>query len=129
MSGVMMFLALALLLAAGQDDFQQYLEQIRKRVESTWKSPAKSANLRSTVKFNLDRAGRVSELKIAKPSGRKDFDESVLEAVRGATPFPSLIKILKKSEVREVEMTFTRKTVMIEEPKAAAPSNAAPKKR
>lgn len=115
-------LALALLLAAAPEDFQEYLDQIRKRVESTWKYPVKSDNLQGTVKFNLDRAGRVSELTLTKSSGRKDFDESVLEAVRGATPFPSLIKILKKSEVKAVEMTFKRKAVIIEEPKSTAPS-------
>ena len=119
---MMVSLALALLLAAAQQDFDDYLEQIRKRVESTWKYPLKSDNLQGTVKFNLDRAGRVSELTLTKSSGRKDFDESVLEAVRGATPFPSLITILKKSEVRAVEMTFKSKSVVIEGPKPKAPS-------
>jgi TonB family protein len=119
---------LALLLAAAPDDFRTYLDQVRKRVESNWKYPAASDELRATINFNLDRAGRVSELKITKPSGRKNFDESVLDAVRTATPFPSLITILKKSEVREVEMTFQRKSVVIEEPNAATPSKPVPKK-
>jgi hypothetical protein len=55
-------LALALLLAAAPEDFHEYLDQVRKRVESTWNYPDKSDNLQGTVKFNLDRAGRVSEL-------------------------------------------------------------------
>ncbi|HEU4341595.1 MAG TPA: energy transducer TonB [Candidatus Binatia bacterium] len=119
-------LALALLLAAAPEDFHEYLDQVRKRVQSTWKYPDKSDNLQGTVKFNLDRAGRVSELTLTKSSGRKEFDESVLEAVRAATPFPSLITILKKSEVRAVEMTFMRKTVTIERPKPTAPSKKLP---
>ena len=121
-------LALALLLAAVPDDFRAYLDQVRKRVESNWKYPADSDDLQATVRFNLDRAGRVSELKATKSSGRKNFDESVLDAVRTATPFPSLITVLKKSEVREVEMTFRRKSVVIEEPKAITPSKPVPKK-
>jgi TolA protein len=125
---ITMSLALALLLAAAPDDFQQYLDQIRKRIESNWKYPANSDDLQATVKFNLDRAGRVAELKIVKSSGRKNFDESVLDAVRAATPFPSLITMLKKSEVREVEMTFKRKSVVIEAPKATTPSKPLPKK-
>jgi TonB family protein len=124
----MMSLALALLLASAPDNFQQYLEQIRQRVESNWKYPANADDLQATVKFNLDRAGRVSELKIVKSTGRKHFDESVLDAVRAATPFPSLITMLKKSEVREVEMTFKRKAVVIEDAKATTPSKPVPKK-
>lgn len=125
---MMIAFTLALLLAAAPDDFRSYLDQVGKRIESNWKYPAGSDALRATVKFNLDRAGRVSELKITKPSGRKNFDESVLDAVRTATPFPSLITILKKSEVREVEMTFQRKSVVIEEPNAPTPSKPLPKK-
>jgi TonB family protein len=125
---MMIALALALLLAGVPDDFRAYLDQVRKRVESNWKYPANSDDLQATVRFNLDRAGRVSELKVTKSSGRKNFDESVLDAVRTTTPFPSLITVLKKSEVREVEMTFQRKSVVIEEPKALTPSKPVPKK-
>jgi TonB family protein len=125
---MMVCFTLALLLAAMPDDFRTYLDQARKRVESSWKYPAGSDALQATVKFNLDRAGGVSELKVTKPSGRKNFDESVLDAIRTATPFPSLITVLKKSEVREVEMTFRRKSVLVEEPKAVAPSKPVPKK-
>lgn len=125
---MMMSLAVALLLAAAQADYNEYLDQIRKRVESTWNYPARSENLQATVKFNLDRAGRVSELRITKSSGRDNFDASVLEAVIGATPFPPLVAILKRSEVREVEMIFKRKSVLIEEPKPPAPLQPVPKK-
>jgi TonB family protein len=83
----MVCFTLALLLAAMPDDFRTYLDQARKRVESSWKYPAGSDALQATVKFNLDRAGGVSELKVTKPSGRKNFDESVLDAIRTATPF------------------------------------------
>ena len=124
----MMALAIALLLAAVPEDFGAYLEQVRKRVESNWKYPPNSDDLQAIVGFNLDRAGRVSELKLTKPSGQRTFDESVLDAVRTATPFPSLITVLKRSEVREVEMMFRRKSVLVEEPKAITPSKPLPKK-
>jgi TonB family protein len=115
----MVSLALAFLLAGAQADFDQYLDQAKKRVESMWKYPAKSENLQATVKFNLDRAGRVSELKITRSSGRDDFDTSALEAVRKSSPFPPLLSILKRSETREVEMNFRQKAVTIEAPKPA----------
>ena len=124
----MIALALSLLFAAVPDDFRAYLDEVRKRVQSSWKYPANSDNLQATVSFNLDRAGRVSELKVTKSSGQKPFDESVLDAVRAATPFPSLITILKKSEAKEIEMLFRRKTVLVEEPRAIAPSKPVPKK-
>ena len=86
---MMIALVLGLLLAAAPDDFRAYLDQVRKRVESNWKYPANSDDLQATVRFNLDRAGRVSELKVTKSSGRKTFDESILDAVRAAvTPHP-----------------------------------------
>jgi TonB family protein len=125
---MMVCLTLALLLAAVPDDFRAYLDQVRKRVESSWKYPPNSDNLQATVRFNVDRAGRVSELKVTKSSGQKTFDESILDAVQTATPFPPLITVLKKSEVREVEMIFRRKSVLVEEPKAVAPSKPVPKK-
>jgi TonB family protein len=123
-------LVIALLLAAAQPDFDQYLGEMRKRVESKWKHLPKAEKLQATVKFNLDRAGRVSELEVTKSSGSKDFDASVLEAVRTSSPFPPLLTILKKSEVREIVMTFTGKTVAIQEPKpsgSSAPQTPAPK--
>jgi TonB family protein len=123
-NGHMVSLTLALLLAAAQGDFDEYLDQARKRVESVWKYPDKAENLQATVRFNLDRAGRVSELKISKPSGRDDFDTSALEAVRKSSPFPPLLSILKRSETREVEMSFRRKSVTIEEPKPAGSQKA-----
>ncbi len=125
---MVMCLVLTLLFAAQPADYNEYLAHVRKRVEATWKYPAKSDDLQATVKFTLDRAGRVTELTITTSSGRKNFDDSVLEAVRGATPFGSLITVLKKSETREVELSFKRKSVVIEDPKAASPSTAVPKK-
>ena len=124
---MMISLALSLLLAAAPADFNQYLDEIRKRVESRWKYPPKSENLQATVKFSLDRAARVSELRIIKSSGRDAFDASVLEAVREATPFPPLLLILKKSEVRDVEMTFKRKAVVVGESKPPS-SKSVPKR-
>lgn len=103
------------LLAAAAATFEQYLEDVRKRVESSWKPPAKSANLQSTVRFTLDRAGRVSDLKLTKSSGDPRFDEAALQAVRANTPFPSLVLIFKRSETREIEITFKRKELSIRE--------------
>ncbi|HWO43293.1 MAG TPA: energy transducer TonB [Candidatus Eisenbacteria bacterium] len=114
----MLALALTLLFAAAQADFDQYLHEASKRVQSHWQIPAKSDGLQARVKFNLDRAGRVSDLSISKSSGRKDFDQSALDAVRKSSPFPPLLFILKKSEVREVEMGFKPKAVTVEKTKA-----------
>jgi TonB family protein len=108
----MLSLALALWFLAAPADFDQYLDEIEKRVESKWKYPAKSENLQASVKFNIDRAGRVSELEIVKSSGRQDFDASALEAVRSSSPFPPLLSILKRSEVREVQMIFKGKSII-----------------
>jgi TonB family protein len=112
-------LVITLLFAAQPGDFNDYLGEVRKRIEAKWQYPAKSDKLQATVKFTLDRAGRVTQLTVTKSSGNKNFDDSVLDAVRSATPFGSLITILKKSETRNVELTFRRKSVAIEGAKSA----------
>jgi protein TonB len=111
---------LGLLAAAAAATFDQYLEEVRKRVEAAWKPPAKSAGLQAVARFTLDRAGRVSDLKLVKSSGNRQFDESALQAVRANTPFPSLALIFKRSETREVEITFKRDALSVREWKPAS---------
>ncbi|HXG51974.1 MAG TPA: energy transducer TonB [candidate division Zixibacteria bacterium] len=115
---MLLSLSFALVFAATPQTFEGYLGQVQKRVQSAWKMPAKSEKLQATVAFTIDRAGRVTELRVAKSSGRKDFDGSALEAVRSVTPFPPLISILKRSETRDVEIRFRPNSVVALEAKA-----------
>jgi TonB family protein len=111
-------------LAQPQSDL--YLDQLRRRVESVWKYPNGSDNLQATVKFDLNRSGYVSDVVITKSSGRDDFDASVLQAVKSATPFPPIPDdLMRKAEGRKVEMTFSRKPdkpALLKKPKPRSPA-------
>jgi TonB family protein len=99
-----------------------YLEQLRRRVEAVWKYPNQSENLQATVKFSLNRGGYVSDLLITKSSGREDFDLSVLQAVKTASPFPPIPDdLMQNSELRKVEMTFSRKPELSDSEKKSKP--------
>lgn len=117
----MMSLALALLLAVApkpgpkapttdMSDFDEYVGQLKNRVELVWSYPRDSENLQATVKFNLNAVGQVSAIGITQSSGRADFDSSVVEAIKRSSPFPRLPRrLVTESAVREVEMIFKGK--------------------
>jgi colicin import membrane protein len=114
----MMSLALVLLLAVApkagpkasttdRSDFDEYISQLKNRVELAWSYPKAAEHLHATVKFNLNSLGQVSAIKITQSSGRTDFDSSVVDAIKKSSPFPRLPKrLVTESPVREVEMTF-----------------------
>lgn len=106
----MMSLAVALFFAVALSEFDDYISQLKNRVELVWKYPKDSENLAATVKFNLNSLGQVSAIRITKSSGRDDFDSSVVEAVKRSSPFPRLpSRLVTASAAREVEMIFKRK--------------------
>jgi TonB family protein len=106
-----------------------YLDQLRRRVEAVWRYPNHSENLQATVKFNLDRAGYISDLLITKSSGRDDFDLSVLQAIKTASPFPPIPEhLMQNTELRKVEMTFSRKFQEPELLKKQKPKSPAPRR-
>jgi len=42
----------------------------------------------ATVRFRINRSGDLVSLRLARGSGRPDFDRAALAAVRSAAPFP-----------------------------------------
>lgn len=75
-------------LAADASDAKAYLDQVESRVMSVWRLPEKVAGRRVIIRMNLERSGRVSNVRVEKSSGDKKFDDSALDAVRTASPFP-----------------------------------------
>src|SRR5262249_16006881 len=69
---------------------EAYDTQIKNRVLSIWQQPQGLTGLSATLRFGLDRAGKLRELAIASHSGNEEFDESVVQAFRRASPFPPL---------------------------------------
>ena len=102
---------------------QAYDEQLKKRVSSVWKKPEGSDGFSATVRFALDRAGRLTELSISSSSGSVGFDESLLEAFRRAAPFPPLSASIAADYSSAVELIFksTRPEATAEAPKVFGP--------
>ena len=90
--------------------FSYYLSAIERRVSENWLSVqgGREGGVSCVVYFRLSRGGRVSDLRIEKPSGNEFFDRSALRAVRSAEPFPPLPRAFGESWLG-IHFTFTQK--------------------
>ena len=77
------------------DDGTAYVTLMEKRIMSVWQLPENSEGKKVVVFMKLDRAGRVSDVRVEKSSGDEAFDESALRAVRTAAPFPAVPEVIK----------------------------------
>jgi TonB family protein len=84
----LLVISAAKILAIDAGDAKTYLDQVESRVMAVWRLPEKVAGRRVIIRMNLERSGRVSNVRVEKSSGDKKFDDSALEAVRTASPFP-----------------------------------------
>jgi len=83
-----LLLFLPFLTVAADDAANNYVTQIEKRIMAVWHLPQRSAGLTVTLRMNLERSGRISDVRVEQSSGNKDFDESAVEAVRRVAEFP-----------------------------------------
>lgn len=76
-------------------DFNNYLNQLKKRVESVWKYPENVTGVQKVaIRFALDRAGRLTLSEVLDSSDSR-LNSSALEAMRRAAPFPAIPESLK----------------------------------
>lgn len=76
-------------------DFNHYLNQLKKRVESVWKYPDNVTGVQKVaIRFALDRAGRLTLSEVLESSDAR-LNSSALEAMRRASPFPAIPESLK----------------------------------
>ncbi len=76
-------------------DYNQYLNQLKKRVESVWKYPdAVTGVQKVSVRFALDRAGKLVLAEVVESSDTR-LNASALDAIRRASPFPPIPENLK----------------------------------
>ncbi len=71
-------------------EFSRYVPQIRAKVTQSWNQQGltQEFELETLVLVEIDQLGSVLDVKIEKSSGSKEFDRSVLNAVRKASPLP-----------------------------------------
>lgn len=79
--------------------YAAYLSLISSRVQEEWGVLDELKNYRSEiiVAVKIGRAGNLIDLRIEKSSGNARFDESLLKAVKKASPFPPLPQDFKES--------------------------------
>ena len=76
-------------------DYGNYLNQLKKRVESVWKYPDNISGVqRVAIRFILDRAGKLTLSEVLESSDTR-LNASALEAIRRASPFPAIPENLK----------------------------------
>jgi TonB family protein len=124
-----LFFLLAFLAApAVVDDGPAYVTLMEKRIMSVWRLPENSEGKKVVVFMKLDRAGRVSDVRVEKSSGDEAFDESALRAVRTASPFPAVPEAIKHV-VGDLWMVLDPTRPAEEIPKAVEPAPKRPTPR
>lgn len=69
-------------------EFILYTQQLQRRVQESWIVAEKRPGLVASVSFKIQANGEVQDVDLMRSSGDATFDQSVLRAVRKATPFP-----------------------------------------
>lgn len=88
-------------------DYNQYLKQLEKRVNSVWRYPDGVSGVQKvTVRFTLDRAGKLSQAEILESSDAR-INASALEAMKRASPFPPIPETLKDLAGEPLIIRFT----------------------
>lgn len=86
-----------------------YFTNLRKEIELVWNYPLQAIRrgLKGSVrlKFIIQADGRVSKLSLLESSGYKILDDSILEAIRLASPFSPLPEGFKKEQL-EIKGNF-----------------------
>jgi colicin import membrane protein len=99
--------------AGGVSDMQRirlqlYQERIRLQIIEAWILPMpqeEARKLQATALLTVSRDGDVTYLKLLQPSGNALFDESLIRAIKQATPLPPLPEDYQGAFL-EVEMRF-----------------------
>ena len=88
-------------------DYNQYLSQLKKRVESVWKFPDGVAGVQKVaILFTLDRAGRLVSSEILDSTDAR-LNASANEAMKRASPFAPIPETLKDLANTPLRMQFT----------------------
>ncbi len=69
-------------------EFLLYYQKVQERIKDAWSFASGSKDLTTTVKFAIGPDGNLTGLQIARSSNNASFDQSVLRAIRRASPFP-----------------------------------------
>ena len=89
-------------------DFVVYYNRMRNLIKERWVWVGKRNDLEVTVHFAIAENGEIAGLKVLRASGDQSFDNSVLRAVKNASPLPPPPENYRK-DFTSVELTFRPK--------------------
>jgi TonB family protein len=81
-----------------------YEARVREQITDAW-NPPPGKSLEATALLTIDRDGQVTSFALLRRSGNAMFDESLLRAIRQASPFPPLPQDYSGQQV-EVQSRF-----------------------
>lgn len=88
-------------------DYNQYLTQLKKRVESVWKFPEGVSGVHKvSILFTLDRSGRLVQSQVLESTDVR-MNASAVEAMKRASPFAPIPESLKDLADTPLRMQFT----------------------
>jgi TonB family protein len=88
------------------DDASVYLDQVERRIMAVSTLPPKVNGLKVVIRLRLERSRRVSDVRVEKSSGDKQFDASAVQAVRRASPFPPVPASAQSSLLGDFRMVL-----------------------
>jgi len=103
-SGITAFRSSTTLSNSVTDDDSGYLDQVERRIMEAWKLPPNANGLKVDLHLRLERSGRASDVRVEKSSGDKQFDGSAVQAVRRASPCPTVPNSAQSSLVGDLRM-------------------------
>jgi len=91
---------------------QAYLTEVFKKIDSRKEYPRMAVRLgqegKVDVEFSITSDGKAEEIHIRKGSGFRLLDESAMEAIRKASPFPPIPESLKQQKISvSITLLFT----------------------
>jgi TonB family protein len=88
-------------------DYNEYLNRLKKRVESVWKFPEGVSGVQKvSILFTLDRAGRLVQSEVLESTDAR-MNASAVEAMKRAAPFAPIPESLKDLANTPLRMQFT----------------------
>jgi TonB family protein len=88
-------------------DYNRYLNQLKRRVESVWKYPDGVSGVQQVaILFTIDRAGRLMQSEVLESTDAR-LNASAVEAMKRAAPFAPIPENLKDLANTPLRMQFT----------------------
>jgi TonB family protein len=87
-----------------QVDYGAYMARLERSIKKSWHPPRGKSDLKSVVLFSVHRSGRISDVRIKKSSGDREFDRgalNTLEAMTTVEPLP------QGTQFEKVDINFT----------------------